>query len=90
MPNSRRKTDLETWLYQNLLVQFQQRIVGLDIDTMLLWGDLISRLESQGKTLPILDSLIAAIALQGSFRLVTRNEKGFDKTGVQIFNPFTY
>ncbi|MGG6264510.1 type II toxin-antitoxin system VapC family toxin [Leptolyngbya sp. AN03gr2] len=88
MPASRRKNDLETWLSQNLLIEFQERIIQLDTGTMLLWGDLISRLESQGRTLPIFDSLIAAIALQGSFCLVTRNEKDFDQTGVQILNPF--
>jgi toxin FitB len=35
-----------------------------------------------------MDSLIAAIALQGAFTLVTRNEKDFAGTGLTIFNPW--
>lgn len=88
MPDSQRRTNLEAWLYQSLLAQFHRRIIGLDTDTMILWGDLVGRLESQGRTLPVFDSLIAAVALQGSFHLVTRNEKDFAQTGVQVFNPF--
>jgi toxin FitB len=88
MPPSRRRTELETWLNQAVLIQFQQRIIEIDLATMVLWGELTGRLEPQGRMLPIMDSLIAAIALQHSFMLVTRNEKDFTGTGVTIFNPW--
>ncbi len=88
MPSSRRRTDLETWLAQDILVQFQQRIVDIDLNTMVLWGELTGRLEPQGRMLPTMDSLIAAVALQHSLMLVTRNEKDFAGTGVTIFNPW--
>jgi toxin FitB len=55
---------------------------------MVLWGELTGRLEPQGRMLPTLDSLIAAIALQHSLAVVTRNEKDFAGTGVTIFNPW--
>lgn len=55
---------------------------------MLLWGELVGRLEQQGRSLPGMDSLIAAIALQHSFYLVTRNENDFAETGVEIVNPW--
>lgn len=35
-------------------------------------GELVGRLEQQARSLPAFDSLIAAVALQGSFHLVTR------------------
>jgi predicted nucleic acid-binding protein len=35
-----------------------------------------------------MDSLIAALALQGGFTLVTRNEADFADTGVTILNPW--
>jgi toxin FitB len=88
MPLSRRRTELEAWLNQVVLVQFQQRIVQIDLATMILWGELTGRLEPQGRMLPTMDSLIAAIALQHSFTLVTRNEKDFAGTGLTIFNPW--
>jgi hypothetical protein len=87
-PLSRRRTELEAWLNQVVLVQLQQRIVKIDLATMILWGELTGRLEPQGRMLPTMDSLIAAIALQHSFTLVTRNEKDFAGTGLTIFNPW--
>jgi toxin FitB len=87
LPLSRRQTELEAWL-EEVLVEFQQRIFGVDLATMVLWGELTGRLEPQGRMLPTLDSLIAAIALQHDLAVVTRNEKDFAGTGVAIFNPW--
>jgi toxin FitB len=88
LPDSKRKSSLQDWFEDDLLVRFAARILPLDLDAMLLWGKLISRLEPQGRILPLMDSLIAAIALQGAFTLVTRNEKDFAGTGLTIFNPW--
>jgi toxin FitB len=79
---------LETWLIQTLPTRFAGRILGIDIETMLLWGELVRRLEKQGRSLPVMDSLIAAIALQNSLSLVTRNESDFAGTDVEIVNPW--
>jgi toxin FitB len=89
LPDSRRKSDLEHWLETDLLVRFSGRTPTLDLDTMILWGNLIARLEAQGRVLPLMDSLIAITALHGGFTLVTRNEKDFTGTGVTLINPFT-
>jgi toxin FitB len=89
LPDSRRKRTLTDWLERDLLDRFTGRTQALDLDTMLLWGNLVGKLESQGRVLPLLDSLIAAIALQGSFHLVTRNTKDFDGiSNIQVVNPF--
>ena len=55
---------------------------------MLLLGDLVGNLEKQGRPLPMMDSLIAAIALQNSLTLVTRNEKDFAGIEIVIVNPW--
>jgi toxin FitB len=88
LPDSKRKSSLQDWFDDDLLIRFAARILPLDLDAMVLWGRLISRLEPQGRILPLMDSLIAAIALQGAFTLVTRNEKDFAGTGLNIFNPW--
>jgi predicted nucleic acid-binding protein len=36
-----------------------------------------------------MDSLIAAIALENSLYLVTRNENNFVETGITIVNPWS-
>jgi toxin FitB len=87
LPDSKRKSNLQTWL-DDLLIRFSGQILPLDLDTMIRWGRLIGALEPTGRILPLMDSLIAAIALQGAFTLVTRNEKDFAGTGLSIFNPW--
>jgi len=85
---SRRKDNLTTWLNQTLPNRFRERILGIDTATMMLWGDMVGRLEKQGTPMPLLDSLIAAIAIQNSLRLVTRNIDDFAATGIVMLNPW--
>ena len=85
---SQRKDSLQIWLTQVLPTRFSGRILGIEVATMLLWGELVGRLEKQGRSLPVMDSLIAAIALQNSLSLVTRNENDFAGTDVEIVNPW--
>lgn len=86
---SKRKESLTTWLNETLPNRFENRILTLDVSTMVLWGNLIGQLEQNGRPLPAMDSLIAAIALQHALSLVTRNEKDFAGTGVVIVNPWS-
>ena len=86
---SKRKESLTTWLNETLPNRFEHRILTLDVSTMVLWGNLVGQLEQNGRPLPAMDSLIAAIALQHSLSLVTRNEKDFAGTGVAIINPWS-
>ena len=88
LPDSRRKSTLTHWLNQDLPNRFVSRIESLDAETMLIWGELVGSLELQGRSLPVLDSIIAAIALKGSFHLVTRNVKDFAELGIEVINPF--
>ncbi|MDB9372300.1 type II toxin-antitoxin system VapC family toxin [Nodularia sphaerocarpa] len=88
LTTSKRKESLTTWLNETLPNRFEHRILGIDVSTMVLWGNLVGQLEQNGRPLPAMDSLIAAIALQNSLSLVTRNEKDFAGTGVVIINPW--
>ncbi|MFN8475934.1 MAG: type II toxin-antitoxin system VapC family toxin [Anaerolineae bacterium] len=84
-----RKQALQAWLEDDLLVRFHGRLVGLGLEALLVWGTLVARLEAPGKPMPVMDSLIAAVATQGDFTLVTRNEADFAQTGVKTLNPWT-
>ena len=88
LPDSNRKTNLKIWLNDDLTNRFLNRILPLDNDIMLLWGTMVAGLEVEGHPMPAIDSLIAATALQKEMVLVTRNEKDFSHSGVEILNPW--
>lgn len=88
LPDSRRKSELAEWLKDDLLTRFKDKILPIDTDVMLVWGELVASLERQGRKMPAMDSLIAAIAVHGKLNLVTRNEDDFTHTGVAVINPW--
>lgn len=85
---SKRKQALQEWLETDLLLRFHGRILEINTAVMLTWGELVGRLEKAGKPIHAVDGLIAALALEGSYTLVTRNESDFQHTGVTIENPW--
>ena len=87
MPQGSRRNLLEGWL-ERYRVNYVQRIVPFDADVAHSWGTLVGQLQSKGVMLPIIDSQIAATALQHDMTLVTRNVKDMEPTGVRLFNPF--
>jgi predicted nucleic acid-binding protein len=80
--------NIQDWFENELLVQFKERILPLDVSVILLWGELVGELEKKGRKLPPLDSLIAATTKYYNYTLVTRNEKDFDGIEIMVFNPF--
>jgi tRNA(fMet)-specific endonuclease VapC len=88
LPASARKEQLTAWLEQELLERFKIRLVPLDVEVFLKWGELVAGLDRSGKSMPAIDSLIAACALQGGFVLVTRNTGDFAAAGIQTLNPW--
>ena len=88
LPDSRRKTTLHSWLIEELMARFSGRILPIDSEVVLMWGQLIGSLESDGKKMAAIDSLIAATALYNHCSLVTRNETDFKHTGIAIINPW--
>lgn len=85
LPSSKRRTGLENWL-QSLVYRYDRRILALDIDEMITWGELNGKLAKKGFVFPFADSLIAATALTHHMTVVTQNESDFKNTGVKILN----
>ena len=88
--DSRRKTVLEEWLINDLLVRFQDQLLPIDSSTMLAWGSLVAQMEAIGKPIPAIDSLIAATALHRGYTLSTRNVGDFEHAGISLLNPWEY
>lgn len=80
---------LDEWLHK-LIQRFEPRIITLDREIMWRWGDLSAKAEQAGKRLPIVDSLIAATAINHQLTLVTRNESDFSSIDVPLYNPWSY
>ena len=76
---------LTDWLEVELPNYFVGRLLGIDEAVADRWGRVQAR---AGRTLPVIDGLLAATALQHDLTLVTRNVKDFAGLGVQLVNPW--
>jgi len=88
LPFSARKTFLETFLQSDILEGFKGRILDVDSNVALEWGNLVVISEQTGRRMPYVDSLLAATALFHRLTLVTRNTRDMEASGVTLLNPW--
>jgi predicted nucleic acid-binding protein len=88
LPQSRRRAILEAWLETDLRARFAERILTIDQEVADRWGLLTAAARSSGIVLPVIDSLLAATALEHNLTLVTRDVGQIPTTGVAVFNPW--
>jgi len=75
-------TTLETWLTQ-VVTQHRDRILAVNREVAEEWGRMTAT-----RSLPTIDSLLAATAKIHGLTLVTRNVTDMAATGVPYLNPF--
>ncbi len=86
---AKRRTDpaaakaLAAWV-EGLEFGFADRILGIDAATARLWGDW-----SAERSRPVVDTLLAATAVQHGLTLVTRNIRDVRGLPVRVHNPWT-
>jgi len=85
---SKRRARLEAWLEVDLQVRFAGRIVPIDAAIADCWGSIAAQALRVGKTLPVIDGLIAATALHHKLTVVSRHTADFQGSLVRIFNPW--
>ncbi len=73
---------LENWL-QQVEINACGRILPISKAIANRWGKINS-----GDPLPIIDSLLAATAMEHDLTLVTRNVRDVERSGVRLLNPF--
>ncbi len=85
MTEGARRERLRLWLEHDLPQWFGDRVLPIDEAVAERWGLLQAQ---AGRTLPAIDSLLAATALHHGLRLVTRNVRDFRMDGLEIVNPW--
>jgi toxin FitB len=73
---------LERWLGE-VVLGFAGRILPVTLSVASAWGR-----QQHLQPLPVIDGLIAATAEVDGLTVVTRNAKDFERSGVQVLNPF--
>ncbi len=89
LPDGKRRAQLERWLTHDLEAWFSGRILLVDRHVAMCWASLTARGSRMGRTLPAVDSLIAATALAHGLTIVTRNTKDFEGVGAETINPWS-
>ena len=85
---SHRRTQLETWVKNDLVTRFQGRLLPVDEGVAARWGAILGASESRGRPLPVIDALIAATALQRDLVVVTRNVADLEACGARCWDPW--
>lgn len=80
-----RRERLRVWLEQDLRAWFEDRLLPVSTSVADRWGRLLAE---AGRSVPAVDSLIAATALDHGLRLVTRNVRDFRFPGLEVVNPW--
>jgi hypothetical protein len=86
LPKGKKRSRLEAWF--DVGVQ-RIRCLHWEAQTAIRWAELLARLRTSGRAMPIKDSLIAATALTHDLIVATRNRSDFEKAGVRLVDPFT-
>ena len=88
LPQSNRRTFLESWLEVDLQARFSARILAIDDAVADRWGWLTAEASRGGRPLAAIDGLLAATALHHNLTIVSRNVDDFAGTQVPILNPW--
>ena len=83
-----RKQALRQWLARLEADYGPQHILNIDGETARIWGLLTANTQNAGRSLPAIDGLIAATAMQHGLHIVTRNVSDFSETGALLVNPW--
>jgi predicted nucleic acid-binding protein len=85
LPKGKKRATLESWFDAGI---GRLHCLPWDAETGLQWAELLARLRSAGKAMPIKDSLIAATAVVHGLAVVSRHRADFANAGVQVVDPF--
>jgi predicted nucleic acid-binding protein len=88
LPSGQKRRKLEKWMREEFQPAFEGRLLPLGEEEITAWAELLAELEKRGRSMPAIDSLIAATALARDLTIATRNTEDFAHSGARVFNPW--
>jgi predicted nucleic acid-binding protein len=83
-----RRERLASWINQELMDRFEDRILSVNKAVANAWGKLMAMSEARGTRMHVMDGFLAASALEWGLALVTRNVKDFERVGCEVVSPW--
>jgi predicted nucleic acid-binding protein len=88
LPNGHRKRELAAAVNGLLSDDFQGRVLSFDERAAGRYADIVTDRERLGRPIGVADAQIAAICRTVDATLATRNTNDFEKTGIELINPW--
>ena len=88
LPAGRRKRNLLVGIEYMLTDYFDGRVLALDVPAAREYARMLAHRRSVGRSLPVQDGMIAAIAYSNGATVATRNVPDFTDCGVTVINPW--
>ncbi len=88
LPESKRRSQLQDWLENDLIPFFTGRILPVTLTIAERWGVLSGQRQIAGRPLSMADGILAATAWEHELTLVTRNVRDYDDLGATLLNPW--
>jgi predicted nucleic acid-binding protein len=85
LASSRRRNELQPW-FDQLIIRYQTRILPFGLETAKIWGKLLIDAERRGQLIPIVDSQIAATAIEHDLTIITRNTSDFSAAKASVLD----
>ena len=88
LATGKRRNALLRWIETGIKADFAGRILSVDTAVMERWAELQIATQKAGRSLPLIESLLAATALAHGLTLATRNLTDFKSAGVPLLDPW--
>lgn len=88
LPMSNRRAALEDWLDSEIMPWLGDRALPVTLAIAERWGALAAECRGRGRPRPVVDSVLAATAMEHDLLVVTRNVADYADMGVTVLNPW--
>ncbi len=89
LPSGQQRDRLNERIERRLLPTFTGRVLPFDLPASRAYGDLMAAARAAGRSIPVSDGYIAAIAVANAMLVATRDIGPFRDAGLETINPWT-